>query len=104
MERVTKWGWRRGRRPAMHATMVIVIGFAITILAGAMLLSLPFAARSGKPTAFLDALFTATSATCVTGLVRVGTATHWSGFGQAVVLLLIQIGGVLCRSRRSPRS
>lgn len=94
MERVTKWGWRRGRRPAMHATMVIVIGFAITILAGAILLSLPFAARSGKPTAFLDALFTATSATCVTGLVRVGTATHWSGFGQAVILLLIQIGGL----------
>ena len=48
----------------------------------------------GQPTDFLDALFTATSATCVTGLVTVGTATHWSGFGQVVILLLIQIGGL----------
>lgn len=94
MDCVTTRGWRRVRRPAMHATMVIVMGFAIIILAGALLLTLPFAARNGKPTGFLDALFTATSATCVTGLVRVGTATHWSGFGQAVILVLIQIGGL----------
>ena len=94
MDREHTRGWRRPRRPAMHATMVIVMGFAIIILIGAGLLTLPISAQDGKPTAYLDALFTATSATCVTGLVRVGTATHWSGFGQAVILLLIQIGGL----------
>ena len=78
----------------MHASMVIALGFLLIILAGAMLLTLPAASRSGEPTAFIDALFTATSATCVTGLVTVGTATHWSGFGQVVILLLIQIGGL----------
>lgn len=84
---------RRVHRP-MHASMVIALGFLLIILAGAMLLTLPAASRSGEPTAFIDALFTATSATCVTGLVTVGTATHWSGFGQVVILLLIQIGGL----------
>ena len=84
---------RRVHRP-MHASMVIALGFLIIILTGALLLTLPVSSRSGAPTAFLDALFTATSATCVTGLVTVGTATHWSGFGQAVILLLIQIGGL----------
>lgn len=94
MDREHTRGWRRSRRPAVHATMVIVMGFAIIILIGAGLLTLPISAQSGKPTAYLDALFTATSATCVTGLVRVGTATHWSGFGQVVILLLIQVGGL----------
>ena len=84
---------RRVHRP-MHASMVIALGFLIIILTGALLLTLPVSSRSGAPTAFLDALFTATSATCVTGLVTVGTATHWSGFGQAIILLLIQIGGL----------
>lgn len=94
MERVRYLGRRKGRRPAMHATMVVALGFLIIILTGAVLLTLPISARSGEPTDFLDALFTATSATCVTGLVTVGTATHWSGFGQVVILLLIQIGGL----------
>lgn len=94
MNRVRYLGRRKGRRPAMHAAMVVALGFLIIILTGAVLLTLPVSARSGEPTDFLDALFTATSATCVTGLVTVGTATHWSGFGQAVILLLIQIGGL----------
>ena len=94
MERVRYLGRRKGRRPAMHAAMVVALGFLIIILTGAVLLTLPISARSGEPTDFLDALFTATSATCVTGLVTVGTATHWSGFGQVVILLLIQIGGL----------
>ena len=94
MDRVRHLGRRKSRRPAMHAAMVIALGFLIIILTGAVLLTLPVSARSGEPTDFLDALFTATSATCVTGLVTVGTATHWSGFGQVVILLLIQIGGL----------
>ena len=94
MNSVRYLGRRKGRRPAMHAAMVVALGFLIIILTGAVLLTLPISARSGEPTDFLDALFTATSATCVTGLVTVGTATHWSGFGQAVILLLIQIGGL----------
>lgn len=94
MNRVRYLGRRKGRRPAMHAAMVVALGFLIIILTGAVLLTLPISARSGEPTDFLDALFTATSATCVTGLVTVGTATHWSGFGQVVILLLIQIGGL----------
>ena len=55
---------------------------------------LPWATRDGRKRAFADALFTATSAACVTGLVVQDTATYWSGFGQAVILLLIQIGGM----------
>ena len=78
----------------MHAAMVIAVGFALIILAGALLLMLPCAAKSGRATPFIDALFTATSATCVTGLVTVSTAVHWSLFGKCVILLLIQIGGL----------
>jgi len=69
------------------------VGFAAIILVGATLLSLPLASASGKPTPFLTALFTATSATCVTGLVVVDTADHYSTFGELVILTLIQIGG-----------
>lgn len=78
----------------MHPAMVMALGFLIIILVGAVCLTLPISSRSGKATSFLDALFTATSATCVTGLVRLGTATYWSDFGQAVILLLIQVGGL----------
>ncbi len=73
---------------------VIALGFLSLILCGALLLSLPAASRAHSPTPFLDALFTSVSATCVTGLVTLDTATHWSAFGQAVILLLIQIGGL----------
>ncbi|WP_246627982.1 TrkH family potassium uptake protein [Paenibacillus oenotherae] len=69
-------------------------GFALIILLGGLLLSLPFASRDGTSTAFIDALFTATSATCVTGLVTVDTGSHYSVAGQIIILILIQIGGL----------
>jgi trk system potassium uptake protein TrkH len=72
----------------------ILLGFAGVILAGAGLLTLPGASASGESAGFLTALFTATSAVCVTGLVVVDTATHWSGWGQLVILGLIQTGGL----------
>lgn len=75
-------------------TQGIVLGFACVILLGALLLMLPVASATGERTDFLTCLFTATSAVCVTGLVVVDTGTHWSSFGQAVILLLIQIGGL----------
>lgn len=73
---------------------VLVSGFAGLILAGALLLTTPWAAQNGEGTNFLDALFTATSAVCVTGLVVVDTGTHYSLFGQIVIILLIQFGGL----------
>ncbi|MFB6364839.1 TrkH family potassium uptake protein [Paenibacillus elgii] len=73
---------------------ILVIGFAAIILLGATLLSLPISSASGQPTLFLDALFTATSATCVTGLVVVDTGSHYSMFGQIVIISLIQVGGL----------
>ncbi|HWP80228.1 MAG TPA: potassium transporter TrkG [Candidatus Acidoferrum sp.] len=75
-------------------TQYVLIGFAAIILAGAILLTLPVSSLSGEATDFLTALFTATSATCVTGLVVVDTYTYWSTFGQWVILLLIQLGGL----------
>lgn len=73
---------------------ILVLGFAALILTGALLLTLPAAARSGQTTSFLTALFTATSAVCVTGLVLVDTGTHYSLFGQLVIIGLIQVGGL----------
>ncbi|WP_426451753.1 TrkH family potassium uptake protein [Paenibacillus sp. S-38] len=73
---------------------ILVLGFAAIILIGSILLSLPVATASGQSTPFLNALFTATSATCVTGLVVVDTGTYWSVFGQIVIILLIQVGGL----------
>lgn len=73
---------------------IIIAGFLCVILTGSILLMLPVSAQSGKMTSFFDALFTATSATCVTGLVIHNTATYWSAFGQGIILLLIQIGGM----------
>ena len=81
-------------RRRLSPAQIITIGFAVVILAGALLLTLPIASTSGEPTSFLDSLFTATSAVCVTGLVVVTTVTHWTVFGQAVILVLIQIGGL----------
>lgn len=82
------------KRKSMSAPRIIVIVFAVIILVGALLLTLPAASRGGKSCGFLTALFTATSATCVTGLSLVDTYVQWTGFGQAVILLLIQIGGL----------
>ena len=73
---------------------IIILGFSGVILFGTFLLMLPFSSRSGLATSFSDALFTSTSAVCVTGLIIHDTATYWSGFGQFVILLLIQIGGM----------
>lgn len=73
---------------------MLAAGFALIILIGTLLLMLPVSARGGGRTSFLSALFTATSATCVTGLVVVDTYRHWSLFGQVVILCLIQIGGL----------
>ncbi len=73
---------------------LIAGGFFIIILIGTLLLLLPWSTKPGETTTFLSALFTATSATCVTGLIVVDTFTHWTLFGQAVILCLIQIGGL----------
>lgn len=73
---------------------VIVSTFFLVIMTGTILLTLPFASQSGTSIGFLRALFTATSATCVTGLVVVDTATHWTIFGKFVIIALIQIGGL----------
>ena len=73
---------------------IIIASFMLMILAGALLLMLPIASRDRTVTSFADTLFTAVSATCVTGLVVKDTATHWSLFGQIVILTLIQIGGM----------
>lgn len=73
---------------------IIILGFVGVILLGALILMLPIASSSNSVTPFLKTLFTATSAVCVTGLVVVDTASHWSAFGQAVILILIQIGGM----------
>ena len=73
---------------------IIILGFSGVILFGTFLLMLPFSSRSGLATPFFEALFTSTSAVCVTGLIIHDTATYWSVFGQIVILLLIQIGGL----------
>ena len=75
-------------------TQFIAYGFFIIIMTGALLLTLPIASRDGQSEPFFNCLFTATSATCVTGLIVVDTFTHWTLFGQCVILLLIQIGGL----------
>ena len=73
---------------------VIILGFFLVILMGSFLLMLPVSTQEGTSTSFLDALFTSTSAVCVTGLVIHDTATYWSNFGQFIIILLIQIGGL----------
>ncbi|MCR5825527.1 MAG: Trk family potassium uptake protein [Oscillospiraceae bacterium] len=82
------------RRLRLSSFQIILLGFLVVILLGAALLMLPAATRARRSTGALDALFTATSALCVTGLVVRDTATHWSVFGKVVILLLIQIGGL----------
>ena len=79
---------------AFSASRFVLMSFLITILVGSFLLWLPISSATGQAVPFVDALFTATTATCVTGLVTLPTVTAWSGFGQAVILLLIQIGGL----------
>lgn len=78
----------------MSHVQIIALGFFIIIMAGTFLLMLPFSTKNGQGASFLDALFTATSASCVTGLIVQDTSLYWSGFGQAVILLMLQIGGL----------
>ena len=73
---------------------IFMIGFAVIIFTGATLLNLPIASNDGKSIGFINALFTAASATCVTGLVVVNTAEHWTVFGKFVIIILIQMGGL----------
>ena len=82
------------RRKDLNATRIVAGSFAAIILLGTILLSLPVASRSGQSPGLLTCLFTATSSTCVTGLVLVDTATQWSPFGQGVILAMIQMGGL----------
>lgn len=89
-----RFQWMRRRPKALSATKIIALTFGAIILCGTLLLMLPYASRDGISCGFLPALFTATSATCVTGLTLFDTYTQWSGFGQTVILLLIEIGGL----------
>ncbi len=78
----------------LSTTHIILLSFLSLILLGSILLSLPISSADGKPIPYLDALFTATTATCVTGLVTLPTVSTWSLFGQIVILVLIQVGGL----------
>ena len=82
------------QRIGISTTHIILLSFFVAIFIGAVLLSLPVSSAHGKATPFLDALFTATTSTCVTGLVVMPTVSSWSVFGQTVILILIQIGGL----------
>ncbi len=83
-----------GKRVKLSPTQIIAITFAVIILAGTLLLLLPISSRNGQSAGIITSLFTATSATCVTGLVLGDTWTLWSGFGQTVIITLIEIGGL----------
>ncbi len=96
-------------RRHMNSAQIIILGFAALVLCGALLLTLPIASQSRTVTPFHESLLTATSASCVTGLIVRSTGAHWSLFGQIVILFLIQIGGLgvvtvaLCFVRLSGR-
>ena len=79
---------------SLSTTQMIMLSFLVVIFVGSLLLSLPVSSASGDAVPYFDALFTATTATCVTGLVTLPTVTTWSVFGQAVILVLIQVGGL----------
>ena len=79
---------------SLSTTHLLLLSFLVVILIGAFLLSLPISSANDQSTPFINALFTATTSTCVTGLTTVTTATHWSLFGQIIILVLIQIGGL----------
>jgi trk system potassium uptake protein TrkH len=85
---------RRRVRRSPNPSIVLIRGFLLMIAMGTAVLMLPISSASGRWTPVVDALFTATSAVCVTGLVVVDTGTYWSPFGQVAILVLIQIGGL----------
>lgn len=78
----------------LTTSQIILLGFLLAILLGSALLALPISTKAGTSVPYLDALFTATTSTCVTGLVTLPTVSTWSTFGQIVILVLIQIGGL----------
>lgn len=82
------------RNLKLNGMQILALGFFVVIFVGGIILSLPISAASGKATNFIDALFISTSAVCVTGLVTLDTGTHWNMFGQIVIMLLIEIGGL----------
>ncbi len=84
----------RKKKISLSTTQIILLSFLVTILLGSLLLALPFSSADGEAVPYLDALFTATTSTCVTGLVTLPTVSTWSVFGQIVILLLIQVGGL----------
>ncbi len=84
----------RKKKVALSTTQIILLSFFVTIMLGSIFLALPISSASGEAVPYLDALFTATTSTCVTGLVTLPTVSTWSVFGQIVILLLIQIGGL----------
>jgi trk system potassium uptake protein len=88
-DRLNRFGFHK-----LRPVQVLALGFAGMILLGGILLTLPISSASGQVTPFIDAIFTATSAACVTGLVVFDTGTYWSIFGQIVILLLVQTGGL----------
>ena len=95
LKRCARWlrnGFVRGR--SLNATRIVAASFAIIILVGALLLTLPIASRDGQSAGFFTGLFTATSSSCVTGLILVDTWTQWTLFGQVVILAMIQLGGL----------
>ena len=82
------------KKISLSTTHIILLSFLIVILIGSILLSFPISSKNGSSAKYIDALFTATTSTCVTGLVTVPTYSTWSFFGQIVILILIQIGGL----------
>lgn len=92
------WGefmqFKLNKNSKLNPMQILSLGFLIVILIGGLLLSLPISSTSGEKTNFIDALFTSTSAVCVTGLITVDTGTHWNTFGQIVIMCLIEIGGL----------
>ncbi len=85
---------QEGRKRTLHPAQIVVIAFGAAVIVGTILLLLPLSTAPGKSTDFVTAFFTAVSAVCITGLTVVETGTHWSLFGQFVILLLIQLGGL----------
>lgn len=85
---------KRMNKYKLNGVRILALGFIGIIIIGAIILSLPISSVSGESTNFLDALFTSTSAVCVTGLITIDTGTYWNTFGQTIIMLLIEIGGL----------
>ncbi len=86
--------WKKREKRMFTTTRIIALGFLCTIIVGTLLLLLPFSTVEGQSTSVIDALFTATTSVCVTGLVTVPTFSHWTIFGQVIILIMAQIGGL----------